>query len=90
MRATAYLFAIGDDSGRELIAYHWHPQGPSRVTGPHLHVHADIQLGSAWLPKAHLPTGTVALQDVLRLAIEELGVEPLRDDWQAVLEASRE
>lgn len=89
VRTVAYLLAVGDASGRELFAYHWHPSGPSRVTGPHLHVHAEIQIGPGWLPKVHLPTGVVELQDVLHTLIEELGVEPLRDDWQAVLDSTR-
>lgn len=89
VRDVAYLFGIGDESGRELLSYHWHPSGPSRIIGPHLHVHADIQLGTAWLPKVHVPTGPVALQDVLRVLLEELGVEPIRDDWELVLESTR-
>jgi hypothetical protein len=31
------------------------------------------------------PTGHVALEQVLRLAVAELGVKPLRTDWSEVL-----
>jgi hypothetical protein len=32
----------------------------------------------------------IALQDVLMLCIEELDVEPIRDDWRLVLDQTRE
>jgi hypothetical protein len=38
------------------------------------------------LSQAHIPTGFVTLSDVVRLLIEELGVEPRRQDWRTVLE----
>jgi hypothetical protein len=31
----------------------------------------------------------VSIEEVLRLAITELGVEPLRDDWREVLERTQ-
>ena len=66
-----------------ILAYHWHPVGVSPVTAPHLHLGGqlmDVDVG-----KAHLPTGVVSLQAVLRLAIADLGVAPLRDEWREVL-----
>jgi len=33
----------------------------------------------------HLPTNRVSLQDMLRLAIDDFQVRPLRDDWPSVL-----
>jgi hypothetical protein len=36
----------------------------------------------------HLPTGFVALEDVLRFCIVDLGVNPLSDGWHDVLEES--
>ncbi len=56
---------------------------------PHLHVGAEIRVGERWLPKIHIPTGPIALQDLLILAIEELGVEPIRDDWRLILDQTR-
>jgi hypothetical protein len=87
---TAYFIELGQRGGDELLAFHWHPVGASRVRTPHLHVGAEVRIGSRWLPKVHVPTGAVALQDVLTLCIEELEVEPIRDDWRVVLERSRE
>lgn len=80
-----YLYAIGYE-GRELISYHWHPSGNSPITRPHMHVGANIQVCDRWLSKVHLPTGAVGLEQVVALAIVELGVEPLRDDWERLLE----
>jgi hypothetical protein len=51
-----------------------------------MHVGADIQVGDRWLAKVHLPTGPVGLEEVVALAIAELGTEPLRDDWQRLID----
>jgi hypothetical protein len=34
----------------------------------------------------HLPTGFITLADIVRLLIDEFGVEPLRADWRDVLD----
>jgi hypothetical protein len=83
-RTVAYMYVLGVGEA-ELLAFHWHPAGPSAVRTPHLHIGAEVQLGAVWLAKAHVPTGMVALADVLALALGELGVRPLRDDWQGAL-----
>jgi len=77
----------------------------TRIAYPHLHINRgairlDIADGvriapasnllRADLAKAHLPTRRIALEDVVRLAIEQFGVEHLRGDWDAALRASRE
>jgi hypothetical protein len=71
------------DDERECIAYHWHARGASPIVWPHLHVSAPA--GPLDLSRAHLPTGPVALSAVLRCAVGDLGVRPLRRDWAAVL-----
>lgn len=83
-RTVAYMYVVGVDRN-ELLAFHWHPAGPSSIRTPHLHVGVEIQVGAVWLAKAHLPTGVVAVADVLRLVLGELGVRPLCDDWRAIL-----
>lgn len=83
---VAYFYVLGY-AGRELAAYHWHPLGRAPISAPHLHVHGDRQLGERWLGKLHLPTGEIRLEDIVALAISELGAEPLREDWRAVLGA---
>ncbi|MBI4214029.1 MAG: hypothetical protein HY534_06950 [Chloroflexi bacterium] len=74
----------------ELLAFHWHPTARGEINWPHLHLGPSAQVGHASLQRAHVPTGRVALEDILRLAIDELGVQPLRDDWQQVLAQAQE
>jgi hypothetical protein len=68
---TAYRYHLLDESGKELIGWHWHPEskGDSRLRGhPHLHVPAgpiDRRL--------HVPTGRVSIESVLRLLVD-LGI----------------
>jgi hypothetical protein len=84
VQGVAYSYVLAHD-GRDLIVYHWHPRGKSPITSPHLHVRADLHIGGRWLGKAHLPTGAIGLEDVVALAIEDLGAEPLREDWESLI-----
>jgi hypothetical protein len=85
---VSYYYALEDPEGREIL-YHWHPQGLSTVTFPHVHIRAGGQLADTSIDEAHFPTGRVALEDVLRLAIREFGVSPRRVDWEEVLDSSQ-
>lgn len=82
---AAYQYAFTDDAGREIVAYHWHPDGMSNVTAPHLHLEAGAHVGRLDLAASHLPTGRVSLESIVRLAIEGFSVSPLRREWQSVL-----
>lgn len=84
MRFVGYRYVLLNQEHRELLSYHWHPAGQSPVVTPHLHV--ACRAGNADLSKVHLPTGPVTLVDVIRCAITEFGVQPLRADWRAVLD----
>jgi hypothetical protein len=83
-----YVYGLLKVDGRELIGFHWHPLITPEVAFPHLHVY---EAGSDRVihDRAHIPTGRITLEDVLRFAIRDLGVEPLRDDWDEVLTASQ-
>ena len=83
------MYALYDVDGREVVAYHWHPEGRSGVTTPHLHLGTGASVGRRDLAGAHLPTGRILLEDVLRLGVAELGVRPLRRDWREILERAR-
>lgn len=90
---VGYMVSVGTMNGTELAAYHWHPDGTSRVRSPHLHVltGADADGGDRGhikLREVHFPTGFVPLSDILRMLIEEFGVEPQRADWSQVLDAN--
>lgn len=98
-RETLYRYQLLDGNGREILAgeYHWHPTGVSPVTSPHLHLSgrlAPLDAGRGQAPVSlggmHLPTGPVALADVVRLLVTEFGVEPRRADWDAVLHSNRD
>lgn len=86
---TAYFYALEDSKGHEIIAYHWHPNRKDLdgriVTFPHLHLRYGAQVKHKQLLKAHLPTGRIAIEDLLRIAITEFKVQPLRDDWANIL-----
>ena len=86
---AAYWYSLDDEQGQEILAFHWHPRGRSSVTSPHLHIGPGAGVQYPRLRGAHIPTGRVALEDVLRLAIRELGVEPLRRDWADVLDRTQ-
>ena len=86
--SVGYLYALDDAQSREVLAYHWHPEGRGGKAHPHLHLGEGALIGHERLKGAHLATGRVALESLLRCAIAELGVEPLREDWREVLDAS--
>lgn len=84
-----YNYNFRDADNRVVIAYHWHPQERQKVRRPHLHLDQGAGVGRQDLHRTHIPTGRVSIEDVIRFAITELGVEPLRDDWEQVLESAQ-
>src|SRR5215207_57963 len=91
---TAYYYRVLDVDEHQIIAYHWHPGGGSRVTTPHLHVSnriapLDVGRGQQPLPLSdlHIATGYVHLRELVRCLIEEFDVQPLREHWRDVLAA---
>jgi len=56
----------------------------------HLQGTVPISIGEITVPLKdwHLPTGYVAIEDILRFCIVDLGVPPLSDDWDRVLRES--
>ena len=82
---TAYYYAVHNGHQREILAYHWHPNvGPKY---PHLHLSKASNITTV-LSKKHIPTRRIALEEMLRFLIEELGVKPLRDNWSQTLEST--
>ncbi|HLZ69263.1 MAG TPA: hypothetical protein VKV26_05060 [Dehalococcoidia bacterium] len=84
VQLTGYDYALrSPDARSEFLAFHLHPDVPNSAS-PHLH------LGSALLRRpsfatAQIPTGWVSSAEVLRLLIRDLGVRPLRPEWDALL-----
>lgn len=82
---VAYSHALETRTGQEIIAYHWHPEQGSAYNFPHLHIGTGVGASLGEVHKYHFPTGRIALEDVLRLAVKEFGVEPQRADWEEIL-----
>jgi hypothetical protein len=92
-----YLYAFSTLEETELVVFHWHPNesGTGSVTFPHLHIGTSLisenpPLRPKDLHKAHIPTGRVSFEAVVRFAITELGVTPLRANWEAILQQSED
>jgi hypothetical protein len=84
VRTEAYQYTLHDADGRELWAYHYHPQGLSPITWPHFHMYAATGVRED-LAKGHYPTNRVAFEEVLLLLLDlkrgRFGIRPLRADW---------
>ena len=76
-----YYYSVHDAEEREVLLYHFHPRGSSSITTPHLHLGPGAQVERIEVRDTHLPTGVVSLKAVLRVLIEEMGVQPRRSDW---------
>jgi hypothetical protein len=83
VRTSGYVHAVLNESGRIIVAYHFHPDERSPVSWPHVHVYGSAE--DTDLRRVHLPTGMVTLAAVVRLLIEELGVQPVRSDWRSIV-----
>ena len=83
-RVVGWVYGVLDGTGTPILAFHWHPHGSGRVTWPHLHAYGVHELVE--FHKLHPPTGTVTISSVVRFLIEDLGVQPHRPDWQAILD----
>ena len=81
----SYSYEVHDADGSEVLLYHWHPRGNSPVATPHLHLEQGAQVGRSEVRDAHLPTGEVSLNAILRVLIDEMGVRPVRSDWESIL-----
>ncbi len=94
----SYVYSFATRARAEMLTFQWPPEaiGEGAITYPHLHVGPAIsQKQEAIRPnefhKVHIPTGRIALEAVIRLAIAEFGVAPLRErrgDWETILEGS--
>jgi hypothetical protein len=85
VQIVAYQYALLDRHEHEIVAYHWHPDGPSAVVTPHLHLGAGAAAGRVELMAAHLPTGPIPLAALICLAVEAFDIQPFRRQWDTVL-----
>jgi hypothetical protein len=88
VRTLKYAYKIDNwQDGHEVMAYHWHPA--ERIKYPHLHLSYGARVGREDLRKAHVPTGRIALEDVIQFLIESFRVMPAKEHWETVLDGSR-
>jgi len=86
-----YIYEL-DVDGKEVLGFHWHPETTPDIVTPHLHVRAgstgehDAALLS---PRAHIPTGRVAIEDVFRFLVREYHAQPARADWATILDETQ-
>lgn len=87
-----YFYALMTTEGHEILAFHWTPDtsDPNQRIFPHLHVGAiNLDANSSIRPgtfhKMHIPTSHVTVESIIRLAITELDIRPLKPDWEQVL-----
>lgn len=84
VRTLAYRYRLAVPE-HDVFRLHWHPNGRSPVTYPHLHAALEPK---DWMPgslDAHLATGRMTLEDSLRWAFE-LGMPAARADWRKRLD----
>jgi hypothetical protein len=85
--AYYYTVVIPESStapSQEVFGYHWHPQERNAIAYPHLHLYQGAGTLQPYLVKAHLPTARIAVEDVVRCVITQLGVVPLKEDWETI------
>ncbi|HWZ01951.1 MAG TPA: hypothetical protein VNX17_12750 [Edaphobacter sp.] len=77
----SYWYEIDDDQGREILAFHWHPNGSSSEDKPHLHISdgAARNLRSE-IRDMHFPTPRISFEEFALMLIEDFGVIPDKED----------
>ena len=96
LRATWYRYTLQPHDQREPM-FRWEyvaePEGEDAFWARH-HIQgpAPINVGSQYvsLNDLHVPTGPVPIEEIIRFCINDLGVAPLSDDWDATLLESAE
>ncbi len=86
-RISAWHYTLLDGD-HELLVYHWHPKIEG-VAEPHLHANLHDRCSPALTANSHVPTGRIALEQFIRMLIDECEVEPIRNDWPAVLDSGQ-
>ena len=84
MTTTRYDYALERVTSKrreQVVGWHWHPRScRSDVLYPHVHVPSANSYSTR-----HIPTGRVALEDVIMFGFDDLGVAPTSDRaWQIV------
>jgi len=93
---VAYSYGVGP-ADRDDPLFRWdyeraRKDPEKRYCRHHLQGGMTINLGAEpfHFNKQHMPTGYVPVEEVLRFCIVDLGVTPLKDDWNEHLDSSYE
>lgn len=94
LRTLRYRYLLSLEGEKDAIV-RWdydrqRPESNEAHCRHHLQGTQDIVVsGRHWpLDNFHLPTGYVPIEEVIRFCVVDLGVKPLRSDWDDVLEMS--
>jgi len=98
LRTVQYRYWIQGDDSENTDSWFFRFEYVSRKirskTHPrhHLHLPCTLECGGQTisLKRAHIPTGWVTLEEVIRFIINDLGVKPKSDDWDKILLKSEE
>ncbi len=83
-----YGYTLRKSTKEVIIDYHWHPTGNSDEVRPHIHLGASqLRPDAVITNKQHVLTGRTTFEQAIANAIQ-MGAEPLRPDWEAVLAAT--
>lgn len=97
VRVNSYFYGLSrivrSGAEQELLHFHWERQLAAGHPYPPGHLHIGVGLLARPTPirpgdfhHAHIPTGRISLESVIRFAIIELGVNPLNPDWIQILD----
>lgn len=89
----SYMYAIDNEAGKEILAFHWHPE--ANPDNPVLHPHMHISPGAGYkirseIREIHFPTPRVAFEEFALMLIEDFGVVAERTDARKVLNGNLE
>lgn len=86
-----YGYSIRTLQGERLVSWHWHPDGLSHETRPHMHLEEGL-IGKSdhTNSKKHLIDERVTFETVVRNIIEFFGARPLVTDWDRRLHDSED
>lgn len=94
VKTRRYQHEILTEDFGEVVLFHWHPdEEAGQVVRLHPHIHIGPRLlvdDPAITRRAHVPSGRVSVEDVIDFAIRDLDATPRRDDWESVINESRE
>lgn len=85
----AYEYSVRRQDTTVVVDYHWHPG--SKVKRPHAHMgNSELAPSGVLTNKDHLFGGRMTFESVVRTLIGELGVAPMCDDWESVLDRAEQ